>query len=131
VGEEVGEAADLVRLLAGQLDDLALDYDWRGKLAAQWKYVKVTTGLANHLRASRPAVGPGDSDETAESTADRFHLLSTQLVRAWALASGSDPLADAHPVVRFYEEVRVYMAKFDAEEREPVGGRSPKTSSDC
>ena len=58
VGREISEAVELTRLLVSQLDALTADYDWRGKLRADWKYVKVTTGLANHLRASRPAPVP-------------------------------------------------------------------------
>ena len=127
MGREIGEAVELTRLLVSQLDALTADYDWRGKLRADWKYVKVTTGLANHLRASRPAPAPETDDEAqVESAADRFRRLSPQLVRWWALASGADSLSEAHPVVRFYEEVRVYMAKFDAEERRASGRPIPE-----
>ena len=125
MGREVGEAADLTRLLVARLDELTAGYDWRAKLKAGWKYVKVTTGLANELRAARPVVDAG-SDEEAESSAEQFRRLSTQLVRAWALSSGADSVAEAHPVVRFYEEVRVYMAKFDAEERRASGRPIPE-----
>ena len=58
MGKEVGEAAELAKVLIAQLDAATADYDWRGKLLAKWKYVKVTTGLANHLRAQRPAPAP-------------------------------------------------------------------------
>jgi len=100
-------------------------YDWRGKLNAGWRHVKVTTCLANHLRATRLAAR-GGPDEEVDSAADRFRRLSTQLVRAWALASGADPLAEAHPVMRLCEEVRVCMAKFDAEERRASGRPIPE-----
>ena len=98
MGKEIGEAAQLARLLVDQLDEATAGYDWRGKLLAKWKYVKVTTGLANHLRAKRPAPTPGaDEAAEAESLADRFRRLITQLVRAWALASGTDALARSTP----------------------------------
>lgn len=126
MGKEIGEAAELAKVLLTQLDETTADYDWRGKLLAGWKHVKVTTGLANHLRASRPPASSADTEEIVESTADRFRRLSAQLVRAWALASGADTLAEAYPVVRFYEEVRVYMAKFDAEERRASGRPVPE-----
>ena len=125
MGKEIGEATELTQLLVDQLDTLTADYDWRGKLKAGWKYVKVSTGLANHLRASRPSAAVEDEEEI-ESAAERFRRLSTQLVRAWALASGADSLSEAHPVVRFYEEVRVYMAKFDAEARRASGQPIPE-----
>jgi type I restriction enzyme R subunit len=127
MGKEVGEAAQLAQVLIDQLDAATADYDWRGKLLAKWKYVKVTTGLANHLRAQRPTAVPlAEAAEEVEGAADQFRRLSTQLVRAWALASGTDTLAEAYPVVRFYEEVRVYMAKFDAEERRASGRPVPE-----
>ena len=40
--------------------------------------------------------------------------------------SGSDNLGDLRDEVRFYEEVRVWMAKFDAAEREARGRADPR-----
>ena len=41
-------------------------------------------------------------------------------------ASGTDALAPLRNEVLFYEEVRVYMAKFDAEERRASGQPVPE-----
>lgn len=58
----------------------------------------LTPSQTNHLRASRPASSVGGDDQV-ESSADRFRRRSTQLVRAWALATGSDTLTTGYPVV--------------------------------
>lgn len=56
---------------------------------------------------------------------DEFRTLTGQLARAWALAAGNDTLQDLRPAAKFYEEVRVYVAKFDAEERQARGEPIP------
>ena len=55
----------------------------------------------------------------------RYRHLTTQLGRAWALASGADNLADIADEVRFYIEVRAWVAKLDASERSESGGPVP------
>jgi type I restriction enzyme, R subunit len=64
--------------------------------------------------------------EGEETVADRFRTLSAQLSRAWSVASGNQTLAHRRSDVRFYEEVRVYMAKYDAEERHARGEPVPE-----
>lgn len=64
--------------------------------------------------------------EGQPTLADRYRTLSGQLNRVWALASGSTNLTDLHAEVRFYEEVRVWMAKFDAAAREAHGEAIPE-----
>ncbi len=125
MGREVGEAAELVRLLVRQLDEVSEPFDWRAKAREGWTYVHVTTGLANHLRASDQQPEDGAQAEQ-ETPAGRYRRLSARLARAWALAAGSDAVADLQPTVRFYEEVRVYMAKFDAAERRASGRPIPE-----
>ena len=55
-----------------------------------------------------------------------FRKLANQLARAWALACGRDTLVDLRPEAKFYEEVRVWMAKFDAQERQSSGRPVPE-----
>jgi type I restriction enzyme R subunit len=57
---------------------------------------------------------------------DRFRMLSGQLGRMWAVSSGSDTLADLRREIAFYEEVRGWMAKWDAREREASGQPIPE-----
>lgn len=79
--------------------------------------------MANHLRSSET---PGNTVPEGEPTlAERFRRMAGQLSRWWALSCGSETLDHLRTEVRFYEEVRVYMAKFDAEERRASGQPIP------
>jgi type I restriction enzyme R subunit len=60
-----------------------------------------------------------------DSLGDRFRKLANQLARAWALCAGNQTLEELRPAARFYEEVRVWMAKFDAQERQAEGKPIP------
>ena len=60
-----------------------------------------------------------------ETLGAAYRRLAGQLARAWALCSSSGQLEDLHGVVRFYEEVRVWMAKLDAAERQARGEPIP------
>ena len=123
-GQPMGRTTEadvaIVRTLVGQLDALTAPYDAGAKLTAGVAYVKVALGLVNWLREQRPP------DADAEPTASEFRLKAGQLQRAWALASGDAGLEPLRTRVRFYEEVRVYMAKFDAEERRADGRPVPE-----
>lgn len=120
MGRSHDEEVALVRQLAGELDELTASYGWRRRLQDGVKHVKVAVGLVNWLREQRPA------DPEGEPTASVYRRKAGQLQRAWALASGDANLADVRAAVRFYEEVRVYMAKFDAEERRANGRPIPE-----
>ena len=124
VGRDVAEAAELARVLVEQLRALVAGYDWRAHLGTPRGWVDAARGLTNWLRT--PA-NPGNRvPEGQPGVAARFRQLSGRLGRAWALASGSDTLGDLRDEVRFYEEVRVWMAKFDAAEREARGEPIPE-----
>jgi type I restriction enzyme R subunit len=48
------------------------------------------------------------------------------LSRAWALCSGSETLAELRPEIQVYEEIRVWMAKYDAADRQASGEPVPE-----
>jgi type I restriction enzyme R subunit len=124
VGRDVAEASDLARTLVEQLRALVAGYDWRAHLGTPRGWVDAARGLTNWLRSPE---NPGNRvPEGQASAAARFRQLSGRLGRAWALASGSDTLGDLYDEIRFYEEVRVWMAKFDAAEREARGEPIPE-----
>ncbi|MFG1627077.1 type I restriction endonuclease subunit R [Kribbella sp. NPDC049227] len=125
VGKNVDEAADLARTLIANLDQLCTGYDWRSKIqASTTSWIKATLGLTNYLRSpATPGNQPADGEETLNQ---RFRKLANQLARAWALACGGDTLADVRTEAKFYEEVRVWMAKFDAQERQASGRPVPE-----
>ncbi|MFD7161558.1 type I restriction endonuclease subunit R [Kribbella sp. NPDC059898] len=125
VGKNVGEAADLARTLLATLDQLCAGYDWRSKIEpSTTSWIKTTLGLTNYLRS--PATPGNQSVEGEETLNQRFRKLANQLARAWALACGGDNLADVRTAAKFYEEVRVWMAKFDAQERQSSGRPVPE-----
>jgi type I restriction enzyme R subunit len=125
IGRNVDEAADLARKLIETLDEICAGYPWRKQLLGDTKsWIKAAVGLTNHLRS--PST-PGNQVPEGEATlGQRFRKLANQLARAWALAAGKDTLADLRSTARFYEEVRVWMGKFDAQERQASGEPVPE-----
>jgi type I restriction enzyme, R subunit len=124
VGKNIDEAVALTETLVGLLDELCSGYDWRAKVAANHGWMKAAVGLTNYLRS--PST-PGNQVKDGESTlADRFRKLANNLSRAWALCAGSQTLGPLRPTVKFYEQVRVWMAKFDAQERQASGKPIPE-----
>jgi type I restriction enzyme R subunit len=69
---------------------------------------------------------PEDSDAEPVAAAYRHSRLSSQLARAWALCAPSGQLEDVRAEARFYEEVRIWMAKLDAEDRQSRGEPIPE-----
>jgi type I restriction enzyme R subunit len=129
VGRDVDEAAVETRRLVEQIDALCAEFGWRAKLTgsdpAVW--AKTATALANWLRSP---VTPGNrvkgDPENGQPVGQRFRNLVAQLARWWSVASGRETLTDLLPAVRFYEQVRVFMAKLDAAERQATGEPVPE-----
>jgi type I restriction enzyme R subunit len=125
VGKDVEAAVAAARELIGTLDALCGGVPWRSMLDGSPKsFIKAAVSVTNYLRS--PAT-PGNQVEVGETTvADRFRTLANQLSRAWALAAGNQNLDDLRAEARFFEEVRVWMAKFDAEARQAEGRPVPE-----
>lgn len=125
VGRNVDEAAVLASELIALLDDLCAGYAWRATLQGDTgSWIKAAMGLTNHLRS--PATPGNQPGEGEVAVGEKFRKLAGQLARAWALAGGSETLADLRPAARFYQEVRVWMGKFDAQERQAQGRPVPE-----
>ncbi|PPF54298.1 DEAD/DEAH box helicase [Clavibacter michiganensis] len=122
VGRPTAEAEAVVREMVAELQVLLAGYDWRADLATGHKkaYLTAASGAVEHLRSRSKLAKSGEEDPAA-----RFRSLANQLSRAWALASGAQTLADLRPEISFYEDVRIWMAKFDAEERKANGEPIP------
>jgi type I restriction enzyme R subunit len=126
VGKNVEEAAALAETLLASLDGVCSGFDWRSRLDRKPRsWVRAAVGLTNYLRSPQT---PGNQvSEREESLGDRYRKLANQLARAWALASGSQTFDDLRRRdAQFYEEVRVWMGKFDAQERQAAGRPVPE-----
>lgn len=126
VGQNADEIAALVLEVLAAVDRLVEGYPWRSKLkGGKRDWVIAATGLAEYVRSPRT---PGNQVEAeGDKLVNRFRALANQLARAWAVSSGSSLVAadTVTLAVRFYEEVRVWMAKYDAATRTAEGRPVP------
>jgi hypothetical protein len=118
VGRDVDEAVAIATEIVAEIREMLAGCDWRAIVARggsrAWRTAATTA--TNFLRsAENPLNDPGLGNDRLSV---RYRTATGQLARAWALASGRDGLAELHDEIAFYEEVRVWMAKFDAAERQ-------------
>ncbi|MCI1748857.1 MAG: HsdR family type I site-specific deoxyribonuclease [Acidipropionibacterium sp.] len=134
VGKDIDEAAAETRRLVAAIGNLLSGCDWRpvlegGGRAAARDAVRMAVEYLRSPNTPGNAVAGASSDDAVEGQVtlkDRFRMLSGQLGRMWAVSSGSDTLADLRREIAFYEEVRGWMAKWDAREREASGQPIPE-----
>ncbi|WP_028281373.1 DUF3387 domain-containing protein [Arthrobacter sp. H5] len=87
-------------------------------------FLDAVTGAVSYLRSlSTPGNQPDDGEESPAST---YRRLASQLSRTWARCSGSETLAELRPEIQVYEEIRVWMAKYDAVDRQASGEPVPE-----
>ncbi|WP_109508660.1 type I restriction endonuclease subunit R [Nocardioides speluncae] len=123
LGKDVDDAVAAATALITKLDELCAGYDWRAHLPQHHGWMKACRGMTGYLRS--PATPGNQVDEGEETLGQRYRKLANQLARAWALCSGAQTLDHLGTEVRFYEEVRVWMAKADAAERQASGKPVP------
>ncbi|CAN5327452.1 type I restriction endonuclease subunit R [soil metagenome] len=120
MGRDVDDAIALTLSLVDTLRGMLAGYDWRAVLAkgGPKRYLNAVTGSVNYLRD--PETPGNQVPGGEESLAAAYRRYSGQLSRAWALSSGagSQELEERRPEIQIYEEVRVWMAKFDAADRQ-------------
>ncbi|AEG43665.1 type I restriction endonuclease subunit R [Isoptericola variabilis] len=130
IGKNLDELAETTRALVEALRELVAPTRWRDRLEkarnAKRGYIDAVLHVVNWLRDPQNPGNqvPDDSDE--EKLADAFRRRAQALVRAWAAAGRHEALADLHDEARFYEEVRVWMGKLDAEDRQARGEPIPE-----
>ena len=125
VGRDIDEAVALTVTLIAALDEVCTGYAWKAKLDTGPKsWIKAVTTMTNHLRS--PLTPGNQVPEGEETLGERFRKLSNQLARAWALCAGNQSIEELRPAAMFYENVRVCMGKFDAQERQSEGRPVPE-----
>ncbi|WP_305091847.1 type I restriction endonuclease subunit R [Prescottella sp. R16] len=126
LGRDIDAAIDTAKNLVTKLENILHGYDWRAKLRepGPQSYLRAALGAVDHLRDPRH---PENQVEAGQETlAARYRTFSSQLSRMWAICGSREELREQAPVARFFEEVRVYMAKFDAEDRAARGQVIPE-----
>lgn len=126
VGRNVEDAVAVTHNLLDALRKVVAGYDWRARLARgdRRAYIAAVMGTVDHLR--RPGGQQAPALDDGEPRAAQFRRLAGALARAWAICGRTDALTDAREEARFYEEVRVWMGKFDAEDRHARGEPIPE-----
>ncbi|MGV1009025.1 MAG: type I restriction endonuclease subunit R [Dermatophilaceae bacterium] len=125
MGRTIDEAVALTEQLVEALRTVCSGYGWTKRLTGAPKaWTEAAVGMTAYLRS--PQTPGNQAGEGKETLGMRFRTLSAQLARAWAISSGSETLARLRGEVRFYEEVRIYMAKWDADERRSRGEPVPE-----
>ncbi len=122
LGRDIDEALAKMRDLHDTIGNVILaECDWRGQLAARSPraYVNAVLGTVNYLRdVTNPLNQPPEGEP---ALAERFRAASARLARFYALCASSGEANGYRDDIAFFEEVRVWMAKFDAEDRKARG----------
>jgi type I restriction enzyme R subunit len=122
-GRDIDEAVAKVRdMLAVIGDEILSGYDWRSARSGKSPkaYLEAVLGAVNYLR---DPLTPGNDEEP--TLGERFRKASAQLARMYALCSSSGALVSYRADIAFFEEVRRWMAKSDAEDRQARGETVP------
>lgn len=126
VGKNIDEAVALAEEILNRIRGYLKGYNWQDVLnaAGPRSFLNAATGATNYLRnPATPGNQPTDDDEL--TLAEKFTQAAGQLARAWGLCSGSGKLDHLRSEIQMYEEIRVWMAKFDAQERTDSGQPVP------
>lgn len=126
LGRQAGEAVVLVKELLTAIETMLAGFDWRKLITPRQPktYAIAATATANYVRS--PGTPGNRVAEGEEPLRAQFRQAAGRLTRAWALAAGDAELASLKWDVQFYEEVRIYMGKFDADERQATGQPIPE-----
>jgi len=122
LGRDIDDAVAKVSELHETIGDVILaGYDWRAKLAVKSPraYVNAVLGAVEYLR---DPTNPGNQPPDGELTlTERFRVASARLARFYALCASVGAINAYRDDIAFFEEVRVWIAKFDAEDRQSRG----------
>lgn len=126
LGRPVAEAVDAVKNTLTILGNMLHGFDWQAHRAAtgQRGWLDIVLATVAYLRDPQ---NPENKVEQGQDTlAARYRKHASQLSRLWAICSGHEDVRPLARDARFFEEVRVYMAKFDAADRQARGVAVPE-----
>ena len=130
VGQTAGDAAEIVFDLVDSLEETvtAAGVDWRA-LANEdtpraWR--NAALAVTNALRSPLTPGNRDEGDPDVRPLGEQFRVTAAKLARAWALAAGEATVERVRPQVRFFGEVREWMAKRDAADRVARGEPIPE-----
>jgi type I restriction enzyme, R subunit len=122
LGRDIEDALAKVRDLHDTIGNVILSgYDWRAKRAERSPkaFINAVLGTVDYLRD--PAQPGNQVDEGEPTLGERFRKESARLARFYALCSSSGALHGYRDDIAFFEAARIWMAKYDAEERRARG----------
>ncbi|MEU5909402.1 type I restriction endonuclease subunit R [Micromonospora sp. NPDC047527] len=122
VGRDTDEAVAKLRDLHGVLCGTILaGYDWRGVLSSGAKnaFMNAAFGTIDCLRD--PSLPENQPEPGEPNLAERFRRAAASLDRLYALCSSSGDINELRDDIAFFQAVRVWMAKFDVEDRRSRG----------
>ncbi|MEV7181486.1 type I restriction endonuclease subunit R [Kitasatospora sp. NPDC093679] len=131
LGQDLDRALDELRNEYDILNDILRGLDWRARLDIPSKTAFIDAALraANHLLdPATPGNNPEKLDDPRQTLGRRYREHSHRLERFYALCGSSTDIGERfpdHPTwrrdIQFFVEVRAYMAKIDAMNREARG----------
>ncbi|MEV7810297.1 type I restriction endonuclease subunit R [Streptomyces flaveolus] len=131
LGQDLDRALDELRNEYDILTDILRGFDWRARLTQPTKTAFIDAALktANYLRDPRtPGNDPEKLDDPRQTLGRRFREHAHRLERFYALSGSATNIGERfpdHPTwrrdIQFFVEVRAYMAKLDAMDREARG----------
>ncbi|MBE1489011.1 type I restriction endonuclease subunit R [Plantactinospora soyae] len=122
VGRDIDEVIGLLRDLHSVLCGTILaGYDWRATLAGKTKapVLDAILGTLEHLR--NPSLPENQPEPGVLTLAERFRRAVAKMDRLFALCASSGEINDLRDDIKFFQAARVYMAKFDVEDRRSRG----------
>jgi type I restriction enzyme R subunit len=122
LGEAIAKIADIITVMD---EEILTGYDWRAIRAEnrQRAHLDAVLGAANYLLS--PQTLGNQPEEGQPTLTDRFRQQAARLARLYAVCRGSTDVAVHRGEIAFFEEVRVMMARFEAEERKARGETVP------
>ncbi|NEE51946.1 DUF3387 domain-containing protein, partial [Streptomyces sp. SID8455] len=131
LGQDIDRALDELRNEYDILDQMLLGWNWRERLSRPdpKAFIKAAYTTAEYLRSpATPGNNPDQLDDPNQTLSRRFREHGYRLERFFALAGSSANISSRftdQPFwkrdIQFLVEVRTYMAKLDAMDREAQG----------